>query len=100
MDASIDDVLRKRLAALARDGASLGDQGKMFGTCAFKLNSDANLEPHNVSAAWECLAYEGQFNCHIISGVNKGCRCVGFKYAITAVENGLFNFNTLKTEIP
>lgn len=97
MDSLIDDVMRKRLALLARAGAKFADQGKMCSTCAFKLDSDANLEPHNVEAAWECLAYEGQFNCHITSGVNKGCRCVGFKYAQSAIFNGHFNFNSTES---
>lgn len=95
MDSPSDDVMRKRLAELARVGAKFGDQGKMCGTCAFKLDSDANFEPHNVEAAWECLAYEGQFNCHITSGVNKECKCIGFKYAQAAVANGHFNFKKL-----
>lgn len=95
MDSLINDVMRKRLAALARAGAQFGDQGRMCGTCAFKLDSDANLEPHNVEGAWDCLAYEGQFNCHVTSGVDKGCSCVGFKYAKAAIENSKFDFKGL-----
>ena len=95
MELAINDVMRKRLALLARNGAKFGDQGKMCSTCAFKLDSEANQEPHNVEAAWECLAYEGQFNCHVTSGVDKGCVCVGFKYAKAAIANGLFNFSTI-----
>lgn len=75
------EVRRKQIASLALKGAKLGNIGKMCGTCAFKLDSDANLEPHNVESAWECLAYGGQFNCHKEIGVDKGCECVGFKYA-------------------
>ena len=95
MDSLIDDVMRRRLAELARKGAAYANHGRMCGTCAFKLDSDANFEPHNVEAAWHCLAYEGQFNCHVTSGVDKGCECVGFKYAKTAIANGHFNFNQL-----
>ncbi len=59
----------------------------MCGTCAFKLDSDANLEPHNVKSALEALAYYGQFNCHITTGVNKGCECIGFKHAKQHLES-------------
>jgi hypothetical protein len=92
MDSLLNEVMRKKLAELARNGAKFADHGRMCGTCAFKLDSDANLEPHNVEAAWDCLAYEGQFNCHVTSGVDKGCVCAGFKYAHAAIANGLFNF--------
>lgn len=79
-----NELMRKRLAELARKGARLGrleDRPRMCDTCAFKLNSPANMEPHNVDAAWHCLAHEGQFNCHIVSGVDAGCVCTGFRYA-------------------
>lgn len=82
-----EDRLRKKLAEIAQKGSSIKNIGRMCGTCAFKLDSDANLEPHNVQAAWDCLAYEGKFNCHIESGVNKGCECIGFKYAKLYFEN-------------
>lgn len=76
-----DDYKRKRIAFFAQNGAKHGDLGKMCNTCAFKLNSEANLEPHNVNQAFECLAHEMQFNCHKEIGIDKGCECVGFKYA-------------------
>ena len=98
MDSLINDVMRKRLAALARKGAQAGNLGRMCDTCAFKLDSDANFEPHNVESAWNCLAYEGQFNCHITSGVDKGCECIGFKYAKAAIANGHFNFKGLNDD--
>jgi len=82
-----NEALRKKLAGFAIRGAKHGNLGKMCGTCAFKLDSDANLEPHNVQAAWDALAYEGQFNCHIETGVNKGCVCIGFKYAQAFFNN-------------
>lgn len=74
-------MLRKRLSNMAIEGAKIGDLGRMCDSCAFKFNSPANLEPHNVQAAHECLAYEMTFNCHIEPGVDKGCECTGFKYA-------------------
>lgn len=80
-----NELMRIRLADLARKGARLGrleDRPRMCDTCAFKLNSPANLEPHNVDAAWNTLAFEGQFNCHVVSGVDKGCVCTGFRYAL------------------
>jgi len=86
-DKDHEDRLRKKLAEIAQKGAAIENLGRMCGTCAFKLDSDANLEPHNVQAAWDCLAYEGTFNCHIESGVNKGCECIGFKYAKAFFEN-------------
>lgn len=87
MDSLVDDHMRKQLADMAFKGAKFGSLGKMCGTCAFKLDSEANLEPHNVEAAWNCLAYEGQFNCHVTSGIDKGCECIGFKYAKAFFEN-------------
>lgn len=87
MEHLLADVNRKALAALAREGAKFENHGKMCGTCAFKLNSDANFEPHNVDRAWDCLATEGTFNCHVESGVDKGCECVGFKYAKAAFRS-------------
>ena len=72
---------RNQISNLAKRGAQIKNIGKMCNTCAFKLNSDANLEPHNVESAWDCLAYDGKFNCHIQIGVDKGCECIGFKYA-------------------
>ncbi len=78
---------RKQLALLAIRGSKLGNLGKMCGTCAFKLDSDANLEPHNVDAALNCVMYGGTFNCHVESGVDKGCECVGFKYAMAYANN-------------
>lgn len=81
------DRQRRMLADLAMKGAKLGNLGKMCSTCAFKLDSDANLEPHNVDAAADCIAYGGTFNCHVTSGVDKGCECVGFKYAKAYFES-------------
>lgn len=82
-----EELKRKRIARLASDGAKIKRQGKMCDTCAFKLNSDANMEPHNVDAAFEALAYYGQFNCHKEIGVNKGCECIGFKHAKQLIED-------------
>lgn len=75
--------LHVHIAHYAQEGAKKDgpDLGKMCSTCAFKLNSPANLEPHNVQAAMECLSYDMTFNCHIESGKDKGCECIGFQYA-------------------
>lgn len=69
------------IAELARKGATLGDCGKMCKSCAFRLNSDANVEPHNVSAAFGTVVYGGIFNCHKEKGVDKNEPCAGFLYA-------------------
>lgn len=82
-----NDFKRKKLAEYSIEGAKIQNLGKMCNTCAFKLDSDANLEPHNVDAAFECLASENQFNCHKAIGVDKGCECTGFKYAKAYFEN-------------
>ena len=78
---------RNLIADYAKKGAEIKNCGRMCGTCAFKLDSDANLEPHNVGSALEALAYYGQFNCHITIGVNKGCECTGFKHAKQYLES-------------
>ena len=73
---------RKRISIMAIEGAKTLKCGAMCSTCAFKLDSPANLEPHNVDAALEALYMPGfTFNCHIEPGVDKGCECTGFKYA-------------------
>ncbi len=73
---------RKYIAEMARKGAAIKPLGKMCSTCAFKLGSDANLEPHNVDAAFQTVAFEQNvFNCHKELGVDKGCVCVGFLHA-------------------
>jgi hypothetical protein len=77
-----------QIAEYAKEGAKIGpDLGKMCSTCAFKLNSDANLEPHNAEAAMQCLAYYMAFNCHKKEGGDKGCECIGFKYAKRYLES-------------
>lgn len=73
--------LNELIASWARKGAELGDCGKMCSSCAFKLNSPANLEPHNVDAAAQCVAYHGTFNCHINDYQDAGHPCAGFLYA-------------------
>lgn len=81
---------REQIAVFAIKGARIKKAGKMCGTCAFKLDSDANLEPNNVQAAFYCLAYDMQFNCHKEKGVDKGVECMGFKYAKAYLES-LYN---------
>lgn len=92
MDSNINtthhDPLNVQIAVFAKKGAKEGEYlGKMCSTCAFKLNSPANLEPHNVEAAMECLAYYMTFNCHKKEGGNKGCECIGFQYAKRYLES-------------
>ena len=73
---------RTYIAAIAKKGAAIKRLGKMCSTCAFKLDSDANMEPHNVETAFESVAFQQNvFNCHIESGKDKGCPCVGFLHA-------------------
>lgn len=79
------------IAKLARKGAeeTKGKFGKMCKECAFRENSPANLEVHNVEKAKYILdeiAYFGQsdkvFNCHIQSTyIVADELCVGFQYA-------------------
>lgn len=72
---------RKQLAEIAKKGAKIKNLGRMCNSCAFKYNSAANLEAHNVESAWEVVAFGGVFNCHIESGIDKGCKCIGFLHA-------------------
>lgn len=76
---------RKYIANLAIEGAKIKNCGKMCGTCAFKLNSPANLEKHNVTAAVESLL-NGQFNCHIQTGIDSGKPCAGFMNALQIID--------------
>lgn len=76
----------EKLAELARKGAAIQSCGKMCSSCAFKLNSAANLEPHNVETAFETLqeysfGTRSQFNCHKQTGGDAGRICTGFQYA-------------------
>lgn len=68
-------------ARTAQKGAAIKPLGKMCETCAFKLNSPANLEEHNVQGAMDCLAWGGTFNCHKNQYEDAGTVCVGFLYA-------------------
>lgn len=73
---------RKYIAELAKKGAAIKNCGKMCSTCAFKEGSEANLEPHNVQDAAECAIFQQNvFNCHIVSGVDAGRKCVGYLHA-------------------
>ena len=82
---------RKVISEYAKRGAAIKPLGKMCSTCAFKLDSPANLEPHNVEAAHQCLAFYGEFNCHITTGVDKGVTCVGFLHAKQYLESKINN---------
>lgn len=72
---------RRYIADLAVKGAQKKNCGAMCGSCAFKLDSPANLEPHNVAAAISTLQ-SGQFNCHVEIGVDSGQPCKGFLNAL------------------
>ena len=81
----------EKLADMASKGAAIKSCGKMCGTCAFKLDSAANLEPHNVETAFETLqeysfGTKSQFNCHTETGVDAGRLCVGFQHAINYLK--------------
>lgn len=80
------DELRNHIADLAIEGAKIKNCGKMCGSCAFKRDSPANMEPHNVSAAMESLAYGGQFNCHVEEYYDSGKTCAGFMNALQVVD--------------
>jgi hypothetical protein len=74
--------LAELIASWARKGAELGvDCGRMCNECAFRPGSVAQSEPHNVSAAADCLAFEGKFNCHKNDSEDAGYPCAGFLYA-------------------
>ena len=76
--------LNVQLAQMAQKGAKLGSCGRMCNTCAFKLNSPANLESDTVEAAFDALAWGMQFNCHPQdTGFGDGGKlCVGYQYAL------------------
>lgn len=70
---------RKYIADIAKKGAVIKNHGAMCGTCAFKEGSEANLEPHNVQDAAECVIFgQNQFNCNKSLGVDAGVLCKGF----------------------
>ena len=77
------------ISNIAKKGAKLGSCGKMCNECAFKKNSVANLESHNVEKALfilEEISLKGEsghvFNCHIQGTFKKSEKqCVGFLYA-------------------
>ena len=71
------------VASLARKGAEGGKCGKMCKECAFRINSPANREAHNVKDAIKALSKEcAQFNCHPQGGYGNADEiCKGFAYA-------------------
>lgn len=73
------------IAKIATDGAQIKSCGRMCSSCAFKKDSPANLEPHNVNAAIAALE-QGQFNCHIEIDVDSGSPCAGFMNALQIVD--------------
>lgn len=78
---------RKYIAELAKKGAAIKPLGRMCGSCAYKYNSAANLEPHNVEAAAEAAIFgQAVFNCHKNGYEDAGKRCVGFLHARQYVE--------------
>jgi hypothetical protein len=83
----IEDYKRKHLSELAIKGAKIKNLGKMCESCAFKKDSPANLEPHNVDGAFQTLAYYGTFNCHKNEYEDAGKVCVGFTYAKQHIKN-------------
>jgi hypothetical protein len=85
-EAGQPEKMRKFIATLAIRGAKVKNCGSMCSSCAFKLDSPANLEPHNVEAAFESLAFGGQFNCHIDTDIDSGHPCKGFLNALQALE--------------
>lgn len=78
-------LLRNYISNLAIEGAKIKNCGKMCSSCAFKKDSPANMEPHNVEAAVQALDH-GQFNCHIETGIDSGHPCAGFKNALQVVD--------------
>ena len=76
------------LAHFAKEGAKLGDCGRMCNECAFKLNSAANLESHNVELGFLALLTGRGFNCHPQGGYgNAEKSCIGYKYADQHYKN-------------
>jgi hypothetical protein len=80
--------LADMISTAARKGAELKQLDpsvKMCNDCAFKKGTDANNDPEAVEAAFNCLAYFGEFNCHHTdqSGDFKdaGHPCAGYLYA-------------------
>ena len=74
--------LADMIAGWAQDGAALGvDHGRMCDECAFRKGSVAQTEEHTVSAAADCIAFYGKFNCHENGFEDAGRPCAGFLYA-------------------
>lgn len=70
------------IAMWAREGAKIANCGNMCSECAYKLNSLANLEPHNVDGAATAILSGIPFNCHKKGTFeNAGKRCTGYLYA-------------------
>ncbi len=73
------------IAGTAKKGAKIKRLGRMCNDCAFKLNSDANKDDEATMAAIDCLAFQGQFNCHQVDAngefIDKGTPCIGFLHA-------------------
>lgn len=78
----------EKLSEWATKGAAMGaDCGKMCSSCAFKKGSVTQTEEHNTGKALECLAYFGQFNCHVNDYEDAGKPCAGFLYAKKYLES-------------
>lgn len=76
------------VAYLARKGAEEGSCGRMCQECAFRINSPANKEAHNVKSAIKALSKESaQFNCHPQGSYGNADEiCKGFAYAKKYLE--------------
>lgn len=87
-----DDHQRRFIADMAMKGAAIKNHGAMCSTCAFKFDSDANKEPHNVESAAQCVIFDlGVFHCHKEIDVDAGVPCKGFLNAKEYVNNRFNN---------
>lgn len=78
------DFWRKQFARYAEKGKALKDCGNMCKTCAFRLDSEANLEEHTIESVYLVMADETKdrvFNCHTKDLKNSGKNCKGWIHA-------------------
>ena len=75
---------RKQFATYAEKGREIKNCGNMCKTCAFRLDSDANIEPQTIESVYLTMADETKgrvFNCHTKDLQDSGQNCKGWLHA-------------------
>lgn len=81
------EMWAKRIAELARNGAQLGNCGKMCSDCAFKHPQPLTQDYLNaVDGSVRILLMAGVFNCHTEDHEDAGRKCAGMEYANQYLE--------------